>query len=202
MERIAILSACFLAFAVQVGCSKATSSEKKESKVQSDADAKSKLKTTSQASSKPDPAIAKSLKFVAATDVIGDWLCVTEQEVMKLKLEESFGENGDASTEGVIEFVVPNGPSLNIYIKSESRWTVKESKLCDTPVEMALTQTSGAPNPLVDQLLTGMRKQAKTRIDGKLTTCRAMTEVTPSSMVLKTLDSAIETKCKRKVKTP
>ena len=79
--------------------------------------------------------------------------------------------------------------------QGESRWALEESKLCDTPTDVALRRLRGRLT-LVDQLLAGMRKQAKAWIDGKLTTCRAVTEVTPSSMVLKTLDSAIETSVK------
>ena len=202
MKRIAIFNLCFLAFFIHSGCSKGNSSEKRTSTEQPKSKVNTNLKTGSPVPQASEPDTAQPQEFVAVTNVMGEWQCVTQQDVMKLNLEESFGDNGRGRTEGIIEFIVPNGPSLNLYIKGESRWALQESKLCDTPVEVTLTQTSGAPSPLVDQLLAGMRKQAKARIEGKLMTCRAITEVTPTSMVLKTLDSAIETKCKRKVKTP
>ena len=198
MKRIAIFNVCFLVLTIHMGCSKATSGEKPAATDLLKSGVKTTSKTASPVPDNPRVDDAPAQKFVAVADVMGEWQCVTEQDVMKLNLEEFFGDQGRATTEGIIEFIVPNGPSLNLYIKGESRWALQESKLCDTPTDVALTQTSGAPNPLVDQLLTGMRKQAKARIDGKLMTCRAVTEVTPSSMVLKTLDSAIETKCKER----
>ena len=156
MKRIAIFSVCFMVLTSYMGCSKATSGEKPASTDLLKAGVNVDSKTTSPVADAPRADIVPAQKFVAVADVMGEWQCVTEQDVMKLNLEESFGEKGRATTEGIIEFIVPNGPSLNLYIKGESRWALEESKLCDTPTDVALTQTSGAPNPLVDQLLAGI----------------------------------------------
>lgn len=134
---------------------------------------------------------------IKSTQLLGTWSCVTEQPVMRLSVKETYGEDLSLKSEGTIEFRVPEGPSLNIFVESESRWSLRGDTLCDVPRKMDLTQTSGEENVHIDNLLKSMREQVKARIEGNLATCRTIVSVSASTMQLQVPQKSVETRCIR-----
>ena len=134
---------------------------------------------------------------IKSTQLLGTWSCVTEQPVMRLSVKETYGEDLSLKSEGTIEFRVPEGPSLNIFVESESRWSLRGDTLCDVPRKMDLTQTSGEENVHIDNLLKSMREQVKARIEGNLATCRTIVSVSATTMQLQVPQKPVETRCIR-----
>lgn len=134
---------------------------------------------------------------IKLTQLLGTWSCVTEQPVMRLSVKETYGDDLSLKSEGTIEFRVPEGPSLNIFVESESRWSLRGDTLCDVPRKMDLTQTSGEENVHIDNLLKSMREQVKARIEGNLATCRTIVSVSATTMQLQVPQKPVETRCIR-----
>ena len=117
---------------------------------------------------------------------------------MTLKTNETFLSDQLVKSEGNIAFQIPEGPTLNIFVDSESRWNLRDSSLCDVPLKMNLTQTSGEQNVHIDNLLKSMRGQVEARISGKLATCRTIMSLDDKKLVLQVPQKNVDTKCVRK----
>ena len=117
---------------------------------------------------------------------------------MTLKTNETFHADQLVKSEGNIGFQIPEGPVLNIFVESESRWNLRDSTLCDVPLRMDLTQTSGEQNVHIDNLLKSMRGQVEARISGKLATCRTIVSLDDKKLVLRVPQKGVNTNCVRK----
>ena len=134
----------------------------------------------------------------ARATLLGTWKCTMKQPLMTLKTNETFLENQLVKSEGNIAFQIPEGPTLNIFVDSESRWNLRDSMLCDVPLRMDLTQTSGEQNVHIDNLLKSMKGQAEARINGKLATCRSIVSLDDKRLVLRVPQKNVDTTCVRK----
>ena len=174
----------------------------------SDANAKDKPVKSEQETALPMPQKAQEEAVTPKPEVtyappsraqlIGSWRCVTKQPLMTLKTNETFMTDQLVKSEGNIAFQIPEGPTLNIFVDSESRWNLRDSTLCDVPLKMELTQTSGEQNVHIDNLLKSMRGQVEARISGKLATCRTIISLDEKKLVLRVPQKNVDTKCVRK----
>ena len=119
---------------------------------------------------------------------------------MKLSTTDNFTAEQLVKSEGTIEFRVPEGPTLNIFQESESRWSIRDGLLCEVPLKMNLTQTSGAQSVHIDNLLKSMNEQAQARIKGRLATCKTLVSLNEEAFVVSVPQKNVETRCTRKGK--
>ena len=116
--------------------------------------------------------------------ILRDWECITKQPMMELDAKDVFTPDHLSKSEGKLKFTWTDGTTLNLFLETTSRWRIDGDQLCDVPVTMNFTQTSGEPNPYVDQLLAAMQNQADKRIKGNLETCRVIQSLTDKKLIL------------------